>query len=370
MDERTYDGRNGNSYFWDRCVLAAPGHPDQDEARQRLQRHGEEVDRAAAGSSENRALRDANRHAESRAMDTTGSSGGSLVTPEYLIEKWAPFKAPYRAFADQCELLPLGDSGMIVDVPSFTSAPTVAQQTENTGVSHTDPSGGYITGGTNVVTQAGEIVASQQVFDRTGPTINFDEVAVKQLLEQLNAAIDLYVINLVIANAAAPISDPTFSIASFYGDVAKGREGLTDTAGTRVQATHVFTTNDLFSFVTRQVDATTNRPVVTPDSAALVASAPMGDPERRAWTGIHLPGALCWYTDDNIPASGSNTRIIVSRPSLVSLHEGRPLTFAYPQTLGGQLSVVISLRKYVAAVTRYPNAHSIITGAAYPTTAV
>ena len=120
-------------------------------------------------------------------------------------------------------------------------------------------------------------------------------------------------------------------------------------------------------FITRQVDDQ-HRPIVTPDSSALVAAA--SDPEWAAWTGIHLPGALRWFSDDNIPASGSNTQIIVARPEEVFTFDGDYYAFSFPETQATTLSVTVGVRSYVGVVVRFPKAIAVISGNAYPTSDV
>ncbi len=164
----------------------------------------------------------------------------------------------------------------------------------------------------------------------------------------------------------------TFGIANLYADLAKGREVLTDTTGTRLRPTHVFTTSDLYSYVTRQVDATTSRPIVTPMFAP---GFPMqkGD-EQAKWaqfTGTVLPGGVLWFTDDTLPASGSDTPIVISAPDeAVVLAEGEPVFQALPQTDAATLQVVVRAYEYLAAIPRYPAGTAQITGAAYTTSLV
>lgn len=78
-----------------------------------------------------------------------------------------------------------------------------------------------------------------------------------------------------------------------------------------------------------------------------------------------LPGDLAWFEDLNIPASGSNTQIVVARPQEVLVFECDPIPFAYPETEAGDLSVAIGLRAYVGCIVRYPKAVQTISGAAY-----
>ena len=57
----------------------------------------------------------------------------------------------------------------------------------------------------------------------------------------------------------------------FYQSISLAAEQLTDTAGVRLNPTHVFSTSDFFRYVTRQVD-NQQRPLLVPDSNALVSA--------------------------------------------------------------------------------------------------
>jgi hypothetical protein len=84
-----------------------------------------------------------------------------------------------------------------------------------------------------------------------------------------------------------------------------------------------------------------------------------------------MPGSVLWYTADAIPASSSNTQLIISSPDeSVALFEGEPILSVFPETAASSLEVLLNLRAYVLAVIRYPNGSAVITGNAYPTSAV
>lgn len=131
--------------------------------------------------------------------------------------------------------------------------------------------------------------------------------------------------------------------------------------------------------MTRQVDATTNRPIVTPQFAPgfpLATGAddgPQGDQDRPKWarfTGTILPGGVLWFTDDAIPASGSDAQLVVSAPDqAVTLCESDPVLtlFLDAATTAGDLQAIVNLRSYVAAVLRYPSGNATIVGSAYTT---
>jgi hypothetical protein len=65
--------------------------------------------------------------------------------------------------------------------------------------------------------------------------------------------------------AAAFVSGQSaYTEANLWKDLASAREQLADTAGTRLRATTMLTTTDLYGSITRQVDKTTERPIWPP----------------------------------------------------------------------------------------------------------
>jgi hypothetical protein len=253
------------------------------------------------------------------------------------------------------------------------------------GVSETDPTTGLQ--GAQIQTVTGQIVMSQQLHDRgfTGGG-SFDLVMARELRQRLDGVLDVYVLNQVISGGssvagASSWAPATQGIGPLYQDLAKGREQLTDTAGVRLRPTHVFTTSDLYSFTSRQVDATTFRPWVVPAFAPgfpIASGADDGlqsDQRKPKWsrfTGTVLPGGVLWFTDDNIPASGANTQIIVSSPdqAVVLAESDQPTLSVFPETYASNLGVILNLRTYVAAILRHASGTATITGNAYPTTLV
>jgi hypothetical protein len=157
-------------------------------------------------------------------------------------------------------------------VPVFSSATATSQQTENSGVSELDPATTFK--GAQIQSVTGQVAISQQLHDRgvTGGG-SVDRVLARQLRQQLDQSVNLYVLNQVIAGGAAVTGNASWApatqgIAPLYQDIAKGREILTDTAGVRLRPTHFFSTSDFYSYTTRQVDATTFRPWVVPTFAS------------------------------------------------------------------------------------------------------
>jgi hypothetical protein len=261
-------------------------------------------------------------------------------------------------------------------VPVWTTGTTATSQTEGGSVSDSSPVGALE--GASVETATGQVKVSQQLSDRgyTGGG-SFDILLGKQLLQQLDERIDIIVLAKAIENGEAVTGQATYSTKGLYQDIAAGREKLTDTAGVRLRPTVLFTTSDLFSFASRQVDATTERPVFTPRWAPGLPlsngadDGPQSDKPRPAWsrfTGVVMPGGLLYFTDDNIPTIGTTTRtpLIISAPDeAIILCEGEPILTSYPQTLATTLQVIVNLRSYVAVITRHAAGTAVVSSAAY-----
>jgi hypothetical protein len=137
----------------------------------------------------------------------------------------------------------------------------------------------------------------------------------------------------------------------------------------------MFTTTDLYGFVTRQVDKTTERPIWPPWYATAFPLAADTDdfrgpdwPKYARYMGTVMPGDLVWLTDDAIPNYGTTsfTQIIVSAPAVsMVLCEGPAVTSVWPETEAHKLLVVLNCRKYVAAITRHAAGTATVQGAAY-----
>jgi hypothetical protein len=392
-EPRVYGPDSEHSYFLDRGAMQQGFDLDASDARARMARYDVELaHEVRCGSEEGRRVEHlvgeqyrqeaveinrrvvSDRQADLRALvagggalASAGSGAAAFVSPYFAEEAFAPYRGIHRTFADQCASETLPPYGLEVYIPAFTSATSVGQQTEASAVSETDPSTGFQSA--QVQTVSGQVTIAQQLSDRgfTGGG-SFDVALGKQLQQQLAEAVEKYVINQVLANAASVSGSSSFSIANLYADIAKGREVLTDGAGTRLRPTHLFTTSDFYSYVTRQVDDQ-HRPIVTPKFAPGFPLA-QGD-GQTAWsrfTGTVLPGGVLWFEADAIPNSGttSQTQLIVSAPDeAVVLFEGAPVLSIFPQTDAASLELVANLRAYVAAVARYPSGTATIAGAAY-----
>jgi len=395
-EARVYGPRSSNSFFDDLRLRADADPVVSGPARERQSRYGAELAyEARRGSPEGlRVLRtirektrcereDLHREAESRAIGTDGgisaSAAGemaSFVSPYFIESAWAPYRGKARSFADNCGSYPMPAYGMRLYIPGFSSAASAGEQVEGSEPSASSPATALQ--GASVETVTGQVVISQQLRDRalTGGGA-FDIVVGKQIHQQLDEAIDLYTLNVAISKGNAVTGQSTYKTANLYQDLALAREKITDTAGTRLKPTHLFTTSDLYSYATRQVDGQ-ERPILSPTFAAGFPLSNGADdkdesdnlPKWSRFTGTVLPGGVLWFEDDNVPTFGttSQTQLIVSAPDeAITLCEAEPVLTSFPETDAATLQVVVNLKSYVAAVARHASGTAAISSAAYTT---
>jgi HK97 family phage major capsid protein len=138
-EARTYDRDKRNS--WAKDLVAAEGRynfPGADEARARLQRHWQEVDK------------------ESRSMSTTLTAGGEFSPPTYLLEDYANYARAVSVASNLLtnEVLPDGVSS--IKIPQITTGTLTALQGGNNVAATTrDMVTAYVT--SSVETAAGKL---------------------------------------------------------------------------------------------------------------------------------------------------------------------------------------------------------------------
>ncbi len=392
-EPRTYGPESpDNSYFADFCRAAWPGDPMHQDAVMRLAQHGKEVIRDAQNdpAERDRVIRKSKEHyrrdglrarqviadletrrGELRAMDTTSSSGGSFVTPQYLVEDWAAYRQFGRNYIDLTNKNPLPDYGMTVYLPQVQGPSQVAAQVgQNQGVAETDPVAGYLS--SNLTTEAGQVVISQQLLDRAGPGIQFDKIVFDSLQRNYAQTIDAAVITAAIANAGTVTNTATGVTGqniwqSFLSDVAAATANMETTQGTVMSPTHVHLTGTEFAFLSTLLDAY-GRPYVSNEPSNSPVKGDAGDDyqiQPEGVTGLEV-GGLPIVKDSNIPASGSNTRLLVSHMPEVWVWEGELVPRTIPQTYAQNLSILLQVYTYYTVIVRYAKAVQVISGARYP----
>ncbi len=399
IERRTYEDGGRHSWFADlattmqpRASLFGTAVMRHDEASARLRQHGKEVatemrDGTPEGRYAMRCLREQYRtidqgprsarqitqEAERRALDTTSTSGGSFVTPIYLVEKWSKYRSPVAAFADSGRQCPLDPYGMEVYVPEFTSTTDVDPQSpENTGIDTASPSAGYLSSALSVF--AGRIPMSQQLLDRGGDDRNgshFDKEAFAQLNVQLDARFDLYALTAAIASAGTVTEGTALTTPLLYANLSTAREQMA-AAGAYLRASHVFATTDVFDgWFMKQVDGE-GRPIFLPESGSILTADPVGSPllaNDSTWLGTHL-GVVPLYADDSIPAyTGEPTwaQIIYAHMPSVMVFRGDPIVQVMPvDTQAPTLSTSVQLRQYGCVIIRHAGySVQVLSGAGY-----
>ena len=396
----TYGPDSPNSYFADLARSFSPAFRGHHEAVQRLTKasheaawemvHGkpearrsierilkEELrdngDGAQRGLVNYRSMGQTGRSELRAGMDTTSASGGSFATPIYFINEYAPYRQPGRPFIDQCNKQPLPSYGMTVYLPHVTAAAGVASQaSQNTGVQETDPTAGYLSA--NLTTEAGEVTVSQQLLDRAGPGFEFDVLVFDQLNRAYAPVVDLFAINAALAGAGT-ISytdttgfhlNTTNGVGGFTSKVAGAKSAIRKAAGTVLPPTHLFLTEDRWEYIEAWADSQ-GRPVVVPNFAgpynALAAGSASGDADVVEGRTGYKMAALPVFTDLSLPApTVGNDQAIVANLDEVYVYEGTPVTRVLPQTLAGNLSVILQMYSYIAAIVRYPSGVQTVAG--------
>ena len=239
---------------------------------------------------------------------------------------------------------------MEVYIPFVSGPAGVAQQnTENTGVQETDPTFGFKAGA--LTTQSGQVIVSQQLLDRSGPNFNFDTMIFDQLMRDYTPKVDTYALTQALAGAGSQPwtgSSGAFDLTTtsgaggFYGQVSKAKAAIRTTAGTVLNASHIFVSPQIWEYIAATADST-GRPLVAPDYAgvfnAAAAGSNDGDVGIEGVTGYRLAG-LPVYTDGNIPSIGttSESQAIVGDLAEVYVYEGNVVPRVIPQTYANQLS--------------------------------
>ena len=357
---------------------------------ERLARHGQDVAEAMRkrtdyGRAAERMLTEQYRQADARMNEeqatrqrrefralvsgngaTVSASGGqaaAFVPPAILLDAWVHYRSPFAAFVSQLDdSVALPQYGMEVVIPEWISPPSATTHAELAPVSEGDPVSGYLTG--QVVEKAGMVTASQMFIDRAGgPGISGDVLLFQQLKDQLSAQVDAYALAQALAGAQQVTNAGTFALATasgeggFLKDVKSAKSKLTDTAGVRLRATHLFAPSDFADYLAALADGQ-GRPIFDPARTEADPNAPEGD------TGYIVSG-LSMFADDNIAPSGSNTQIVVCKPSTILHLAGDVMTNAYPQGAAGNLESQVIVRQYVTTIPRYPTGVAAISGAAY-----
>jgi len=349
-EPQVYRAGGANSYFRD---LAAASVRNDRDAADRLFRNDKMV-------------------AESRAINTTDTSGGDFVPPVYLVEKWVALARAGRIVANEVtsQILPSGTDS--INLPKITGGATVAPQATNgAAISNTDIVTGTVTG--PVVTLSGGQLVSLQLLEQS--PINMDEVLLQDLAADYASKLDRAVLfgtgtsgqmkGLLVISGTNSVTYTTASptIAGIYSKTADAVQQVH--TGRFLPPTHIFMHPRRWAAFIAASDST-GRPLVVPSSVGRFNA--MGGLDAVAAEGYvgELQG-LPVYVDANIPTNlgaGTNEdRIIVARAADAFLYEGTSRAEVLPQTYGANLQVLVRMYNYAAFIgDRLPASFSIIGG--------
>jgi HK97 family phage major capsid protein len=167
---------SGHSFFRD-LILMERG---DDEARQRLNRHQQEM------------------RVELRDISSTAGAGGEFIPPLWLTDQWIPLLRAKRPVADSVTSFPLPPGTNSINLPKVSGgAATALQASENQNVQETDPTTTSVSAA--VQTIAGQVDVSRQLYEFSNPSI--DEILMRDLAADYATKLDIQVISGNVTNA-------------------------------------------------------------------------------------------------------------------------------------------------------------------------
>lgn len=363
----TYEeSRHGVSFFAD-VVNATRGSA---EAIRRLDRHRAEM-AVELPAFERRQKRQRDQHPEATFEHRANPAPPSnFVPPLWVIAKFATAPRPERVVAALASSFPLPDGVGSVNLPRLTTGTTAAPQIPPATTAATTPATALVT--SKVVTIAGFVDASMQLFEQSAPTAALDECLFMDLTEAYDAQLEAQLVNGAGTTAG--------QLAGILGAVPSTNK-ITYTAGSPTAVGMWPYFGKVFGQVsnTRKRRAecwlmrggrwgwlaasedTQKRPIVTPEAGPFPANP--GSPSVPVGSLLGIP----IFTDEEIPTTLGTTAnqdaIVACRPSEMFLWESEPRLAEMPEVLSGTLQVRFRLHAYAAAmVARYPSALASLGG--------
>ncbi|HXR42996.1 MAG TPA: phage major capsid protein [Acidothermaceae bacterium] len=383
----TYGRGSGQSYFLDLARAQLQSDP---EARDRLQRHAQEVEKEMPLREARRAQRAAQQLAqvgreglrsrdrreaffEQRANpNRTDGQGGYFVPPLWLIDEYVPFLRNGRPFAELCRQFELPAGTDSINVPKVLTGTATGVQQDNGAVTSVDLTDTFVTA--PVRTIAGQQDIAIQLLDQS--PVAFDEIVFQDLVDDYNLRVDAQALsgtgsggqlkgldnvsgtNTVTFTSGSPTLALLFPIlGQALSQVAKSRKRV---------ATHLLLQGTRWYWMASSLDSQ-NRPLVVPFAGgpAFNQVADAGEPVAEGPVA-NILGATA-VIDQNITlvdgAGANQDRVYGTRPQDYYLWESSPRMRVLQEVLSGTLQVRLQLWNYVAFMPdRYPTATSIVVG--------
>lgn len=370
------------SYFRDLFFLRAHG---DDQARQRLERHAQEMSkelpiraarREANGEKEVRNVIgwDAPNPFERRVNpNRTDGQGGFLVPPLWMMDELIPILRAGRVVADQVRKMDLPEGTDSINIPKLSTGTAVAIQTADAaGVQSTDFTDTSVSAG--VKTLAGQQDVAIQLIEQS--PLSLDEILFTDLIADYNKKLDLQV--LAGSNASGQV-EGLYSSAGGSPWSNTGTVTYTDASPTVPEfypvwaqsvssiAQNRFSTQNIAFFVHPRrwywhVGAldSQNRPLVLPTNFSMFNAIAVnrGMDVAEGWVG-DAPTGHPVYVDPNITTSdtaGSGSGQDISlclKTDDAFLFEGEMRQRSLPEVLSGTLQVRFQVYNYLAFLLRY-----------------
>jgi HK97 family phage major capsid protein len=353
-------GGTGHSYFRDMAAVALNTAARAD-ATDRLVRNSKRV------ADEQRALGNTN---------TTGGSGGEFAPPIWLVQDYIKLARAGRITADLFKRGEVPDGTSSINLPKVLTGTTVAiQSTQNTALSQTDLTTGFVS--TGFTTVGGKEVVSQQIIDQTA--LPFDQVVLGDLAAAYATQIGTQIysgagtgannnsvingLNNATTIAANQAVLGTATVPAFYTKAA----GMMSSFVTNryAEPTHWLMHPRRWYWLLAAMD-TQNRPLVVPMAVAYnpVAMDNAGTTVQGfAGTFLGLPVMI----DPNIPtALGAGTNqdeVFLVKADDMWLYESTPKAEAFRETYADTIGVLFRLYSYAGTIlNRYNTSIATMNG--------
>ena len=353
-------GGTGHSYFRDMAAVAlnTAGRAD---ATDRLVRNSRRV------ADEQRALGNTN---------TTGGSGGEFAPPTWLVSEYIKLARAGRVTANLLKRGEVPDGTSSINLPKVLTGTTVAiQSTQNTALSQTDLTTGFVS--TGFTTVGGKEVVSQQIIDQAA--LPFDQVVLADLAAAYATQIGTQIyfgagtgannnsvingLNNATTIAANQAVLGTATVQAFYSKAA----GMMSSFVTNrfEEPTHWLMHPRRWYWLLASVD-TQNRPLVVPNAVAynpIATDSPDTTVQGVAGMFLGLPVVI----DPNIPTAlgvGTNQdEVFLIKADDMWLFESTPKAEAFRETYADSIGVLFRLYSYAGTIlNRYNTSIATMNG--------
>ncbi|MER5356081.1 hypothetical protein ABT093_37895 [Kitasatospora sp. NPDC002551] len=302
-----------------------------------------------------------------RAVGTGNFAG--LTVPQYLTELYAPATAALRPFADICNVHPLPEQGMSVNISRITTASSAAlQAAENDAVSETGMDDTLLT--IPVQTAAGQQTVSRQAIDRGS---GIEDVTMQDLFNRVATVLDSTLLNQASTGLSAVAAATTYTDASptgaeLYPKILGAAAGVEAALLAMGSPTHAVMHSRRWYWLSSQMSSTW--PLINWAGLPTQAGG-TADPASSYASGVRgvLPSGLKVVVDNNVGTglgAGTNEdELYVVPSSECHLWEDpdAPMFIRAEQPKAGNLGVLLVAYSYFAyTFGRYANGTGKVSG--------